>query len=110
MEGKEQDSRYLVLWLCVFLTAGIIFVGWFIAMRQNFNKINSEMNGNVTQTFEQAQQEMFNSFDEVQGVLEKSESALGTGTAATVTHSVAGDTAGTKDAPSAEKVEVAPIQ
>ncbi|KKR05854.1 MAG: hypothetical protein UT32_C0020G0016 [Parcubacteria group bacterium GW2011_GWC2_39_14] len=110
MEGKEPESKYLVLWLCVFLTAGIIFVGWFISLRTNFNKINAEMNGNVTQTFEQAQQEVFDSFDEVQGVLEKSESTLGAGTAVTVTPEVFGAAVGTEVAPSGEKVEVAPVQ
>lgn len=104
MEGKEQDSRYLVLWLCVFLTAGIIFVGWFIAMRQNFNKINAEMNGNVSQTFKQAQQEVFDSFDEVQSVLEKSESQLGADATTAVTLTVEGDAAVT------EKEEVAPVK
>jgi len=73
MEGKEPDSRYLVLWLCVFLTAGIIFVGWFVALRYNFAQTNKEMNGNVKQTFDEAQQQVMDSFDEVGTFLKQNE-------------------------------------
>lgn len=76
MEQKEPDSRYLTLWLCVFLTVGIVFVGWFVALRQNFNKINKDMNGNVTQTFEEAQQDVLDSFGEVEAILAEGEDKL----------------------------------
>ncbi len=43
MEGHESDSRYLTLWLCVIVSAVIIFGGWIFVMKYNFNKINAEM-------------------------------------------------------------------
>jgi len=73
MEGKEPDSKYLMLWLCVFLTAGIVFVGWFVAIRSNFAKTNAEMNGNVNKTFEEAQQEVMDSFEQVHNFIKQTD-------------------------------------
>ncbi len=68
---QESDSKYLILWLCVFLTAGIIFVGWFVSLSHNFKATNAEMNNNVKSTFEEAQQEVWDSFDQLQKVIEE---------------------------------------
>ncbi len=76
MGGKESDSKYLVLWLCVFLTAGIIFVGWFVTLRANFAKTNSEMDSNVNKTFEEAQQEVMDSFEQVQKFIKQTDEEI----------------------------------
>lgn len=66
MEGKEPDSRYLVLWICVIIAAGIILVGWFMAMKYNFNKMNEEMHNSVGQDFQAAEAEVFATFSEIE--------------------------------------------
>lgn len=71
MGEKETDSKYLVLWLCVFLTAGIIFTGWFVSLRHSFRATNDEMNSNVQKTFEQAQSDVTASFGEVEAFLDQ---------------------------------------
>ncbi|KKQ79850.1 MAG: hypothetical protein UT02_C0022G0006 [Parcubacteria group bacterium GW2011_GWC2_38_7] len=90
MEGKEPESKYLILWLCVFLTAGIIFVGWFVALRQNFSKINGEMTGGTSQTFIDAQQEVLDSFSNVQDIIKKTEVELDTSTTTVVPDTTTG--------------------
>ena len=40
MSHDQADSRYLTLWICVILSAAIIFVGWMFAIRYNFQKID----------------------------------------------------------------------
>lgn len=76
MEGHEPDSRYLVLWICVIITAGIILTGWGVSMKHSFNKINTEMDGNVGQSFEEAEQEVLNVFGDVNNVLKESSKGL----------------------------------
>lgn len=76
MEGHEPDSRYLVLWVCVIIAAGIILVGWFISMRHNFNEINAEMNNNVGQNFEQAEQQVLSLFGDVEKTIDDNTQGL----------------------------------
>jgi len=71
MEGHEPDSRYLVLWICVIITAGIILTGWGVSMKYNFNKINEEMDDNVGQSFEQAEQDVLNAFGDVNSAIKE---------------------------------------
>jgi len=51
------------LWICVIITAGIILTGWGVSMKYNFTKINEEMDQNVGQSFEEAEQEVLGVFD-----------------------------------------------
>ena len=71
MEVHEPDSRYLVLWVCVIITAGIILTGWGVSMKYNFSKINQEMDVNVGQSFEQAEQEVKDVFEDVNKALKE---------------------------------------
>jgi len=82
MGEKDVDSKYLVLWLCVFLTAGIIFTGWFVSLRHSFKATNEEMNASVQKSFEQAQNDVNASFGEMQKILDEQGEAIDLETAA----------------------------
>lgn len=71
MEGQEPDSRYLVLWICVIIASSIVVVGWLVSMKYSFNKINAEMNDNVGQDFEQAEQQVLSIFSDVNDAIRK---------------------------------------
>ena len=70
MEGHEPDTRYLTLWICVIVSAVIIFTGWIFVMKYNFTKINEEM-VNQDVTVEKATQEMGEMFDGVKKIMEE---------------------------------------
>ena len=46
-------------------------VGWLVSMKYNFNQINAEMNDNVGQNFDQAEQEVLSLFGDVNDALRK---------------------------------------
>ena len=75
MEGHEPDTRYLTLWICVIISAVIIFTGWIFVMKYNFTKINEEM-VNQDVTVEKATQEMGEMFDGVKKIMEEQGSLL----------------------------------
>jgi len=76
MEGREPESKYLILWLCVIICAGIIFVGWLISMKYNFDKINRETEKNVNRTNDQAFQEVQEMFEGADKILKQGEEEL----------------------------------
>ncbi|NQT50342.1 hypothetical protein HQ571_06640 [Candidatus Kuenenbacteria bacterium] len=65
----EPESKYLTLWVCVIIAAVVIFVGWFISLKYNFQKINQEMDQNVNKTTEQAAQEVQDMLDGVNDLI-----------------------------------------
>jgi len=77
MQGKNSDSKYVVLWLCVGVAAIIIIAGWIIALKYNFNKMNAEMTAK-SQTLEQAENEVKEMFSGIEAILKKNEEALKT--------------------------------
>lgn len=77
MQGKNSDSKYVVLWLCVGIAAVIIVAGWIMALKYNFNKMNAEVNAN-SKTMEQAENEVKEMFSGIEAVLKKNEEALKT--------------------------------
>jgi hypothetical protein len=56
MENNTSESKYLWLWGTVIISALIIVVGWFYAVKYNMAKISEEM-GKSGQTSEQAAKE-----------------------------------------------------
>lgn len=75
MDGKNQDSRYLMMWTGVIITAAIVFVGWVWLVRHNINQINAEMN-QKTGTMDQVTAEMQKMFDETSAILQRNEKSL----------------------------------
>jgi Tfp pilus assembly protein PilO len=39
----DKDSKYVILWICVLVSAVIIFTGWIFSIKFNFDKINNEL-------------------------------------------------------------------
>lgn len=76
MEGKEPESKYLTLWICVALVAVLIFAGWIFALKYNFNKINTQMEKDVNKTTDQAFSEVQDMFTGVGEVLSDTEAKL----------------------------------
>ena len=76
MEGYEPDSKYLTLWICVVVAAGIILFGWAFSMKYSFSKINNEMHSSVGKTSDQAAEEMFQMFEAVDQALKQQESEV----------------------------------
>jgi len=56
MRNNNPESKYLWLWVTVIVSALIIVVGWFYAVKYNMAKISEEM-GKSGQTSEQAAKE-----------------------------------------------------
>ena len=56
MGNNNPESKYLWLWVTVIVSALIIVVGWFYAVKYNLAKISAEM-GKSGQTSEQAAKE-----------------------------------------------------
>ena len=81
-EGKienkqnEPDSKYLVLWLCVIICAGIIFVGWLFSVKYNFQQINKETAEKVNKTSEQATKEVLDMFDGAGAILKQGDETI----------------------------------
>jgi len=76
MEGKEPESKYLVMWICVIIAAGIIFTGWIFAMKYNFGQINDKMGRDVNKTADQASQEVEGMFAGIESILNKADSDM----------------------------------
>lgn len=76
MEGKEPESKYLTLWICVALVAALIFAGWIFALKYNFNKINTQMEKDINKTTNQAFSEVQDMFTGVGEVLSETEAKL----------------------------------
>ncbi|HMB26162.1 MAG TPA: hypothetical protein VKP03_01970 [Patescibacteria group bacterium] len=75
MSKNKADSKYLVLWICVILTATVIFAGWFFALKQNFVKINAQMQNEDGRDIEQMEQELTKTFQGLENILKKQELA-----------------------------------
>ena len=76
MEGKEPESKYLTLWICVIVVAVLIFAGWIFALKYNFNKINAKMEQDVNKTTDQAYSEVQDMFTGVGEVLSDTQAKL----------------------------------
>ena len=76
IKHNEPDSKYLILWVCVIICAGIIFVGWFFSVRYNFEKINKETEVKVNKTSEQATQEVLDMFDGAGDILKQGDTEI----------------------------------
>ncbi len=75
MKEKDPNAKYLTLWLCVIVSAGIIFSGWLFSVKYNFKKINDQMQNNGA-TIEKATAEMEDMFAGMNVQLEKASEQL----------------------------------
>jgi len=65
---EKKDSKNLTLWLCVIITALIIFSGWIAATKYNFQKINNQLK--ESNKAEQAKQHVDNMIENVNEFIE----------------------------------------
>lgn len=74
MENKNPESKYLMLWIAVIISAIIIIVGWFYAVKYNMAKISADM-GKRGQTEEQAAKEFNDMIAGIGEIIKKQEVA-----------------------------------
>ncbi|MEK7158974.1 MAG: hypothetical protein AAB766_00550 [Patescibacteria group bacterium] len=74
MENKNPESKYLMLWIAVIISAIIIIVGWFYAIKYNMAKISEDM-GKSGQTEEQAVKEFNDMVAGIGEIMKKQEVA-----------------------------------
>lgn len=72
MENKNPESKYLMLWIAVIVSAIIIIVGWFYAVKYNMAKISEDM-GKRGQTEEQAAKEFNDMIAGIGEIIKKQE-------------------------------------
>ena len=75
MDTKNQDSRYLIKWICVIVTGAIVFVGWLWVIRHNIDRTNEELSQGVG-SMDQMTVEMQKMFNEMSAELKKTEAPL----------------------------------
>ncbi len=73
MEGKNKknDSRYLLLWICVIIAAVIIFGGWIYSLKYSFTEMDKQ--ADKSQTVEGLVEQMNQAAGQMQEALNKEE-------------------------------------
>ncbi|MFH0779381.1 MAG: hypothetical protein V1928_00805 [Parcubacteria group bacterium] len=75
-----NESKYLTLWICVLIAAGVIFGGWFVSAKFDFNRTNLEMKARINQNPVDPNAEMQSVFDSYDQAIKQSEMRDGNGT------------------------------
>lgn len=76
-----NESKYLTLWICVIIAAGVIFGGWYVSAKFDFNRTNQEMKVRILQNPIDPNAEMQSVFDSYDQAIKQSEAQSENGTA-----------------------------
>lgn len=77
-----NESKYLTLWICVLIAAGVIFGGWFVSAKFDFNRTNLEMKARINQNPVDPNAEMRSVFDSYDQAMKRNEEQSGSSTEA----------------------------